>query len=127
MTSSRKRPLLLAAIFFVVLAVSAIAQGAKFPGGYFTANNGDNDIGLDFDSTGVINVYVDNQAFSKGTWDAKADTMNFGAVEGPEGYGCPGSARYLWALAENKLSFSLLADDCQVRSQALTALVWTKK
>jgi hypothetical protein len=127
MIYSRQRPLLLTGLVALVLVITAATQGPKFMPLYVTASDGNSVIGLDFDSTGTVNVYVDNQAFSKGTWEAKADTLAFGPVTGPEGYSCSAGGKYLWSLAENRLTFTLLADDCQVRSEALTGLVWTKR
>lgn len=126
MTHARYRPAMLAGLVIMILAITAATQGGKFTGGYFKANDGTSTIGLDFDTTGAVNVFVDGQAFSNGTWGAKADTMSFGPVTGPEGYSCAGSARYLWALAENRLTFTLVTDDCEIRLQALTGLTWTK-
>jgi hypothetical protein len=126
MIHPRHRAALLAGLVIMVLAITAAAQGGKFTGGYFKANDGTTDIGLDFDTTGALNVYVDGQAFSKSTWEAKSDTVSFGPVTGPEGYNCTGGARYLWAMTENRLTFSRVSDDCEVRLQALTGLTWTK-
>jgi hypothetical protein len=108
------------------LVIGAVTQSPAFKGGYFKATDGTSQIGLEFDSVGNINVYVDNQAYAKSSWETKADTMVFGPVSGPPDGSCTGSARYLWALSENVLKFTLLADDCEVRSNALINLVWTK-
>jgi len=118
----------LPAFLTTALVVAALAQSPSFKGGFFKATppDGSAAIGLDFDSSGAIDVYVDNQAFSKGSWEIKKDTMFFGPVTGPEGYGCANSASYLWALADDVLSFKLLKDDCEVRSNALVNLVWKK-
>ena len=126
MTHPRHRPAVMAGLLVLVLVITAAAQGGKFTGGYFKANDGTSDIGLDFDTTGAVNVYVDGQAFSKGTWESRADTLSFGPVIAPEGYGCTGSGRYLWSIAENRLTFTLVADDCEIRKQALPGLTWTK-
>ena len=116
----------LPAFLTTALIVGALAQSPTFKGGYFKATDNTTQIGLEFDTSGAINVYIDNQAFSKSSWETKADTMLFGPVVGPEGYNCAGGARYLWALAENVLSFTMLSDECQVRSNALINLVWTR-
>lgn len=126
MNRPRQRPALMAGLLVLVLVITAAAQGAAFKGGYFKTNDGTNDIGLDFDTTGTINVYVDGQAFSRGSWESRADTLAFGPVNGPEGYSCAGSARYLWSITENRLTFTFVADDCEIRKQALTGLTWTK-
>ena len=116
----------LSGLLTAALVIGVATQSPAFKGGYFKASDGTTQIGLEFDSVGNINVYIDNQSFSKSSWETKADTMVFGPVTGPEGYNCTSGARYLWALAENVLSFRLLADDCEVRSNALINLVWTK-
>jgi len=74
----------------------------------------------------VINVSVDGQAFATSSWKSKADTLTFGPVNGPVESSCPGDGKYLWSIAENRITFTLVADDCQFRSQGLTGLVWTK-
>jgi hypothetical protein len=56
----------------------------------------------------------------------KKDTMVFGPVVGPEGYSCANSAKYLWSLANDVMKFTMVNDDCEVRSNALVNLVWTK-
>ena len=118
----------LPAFLTTALFVGALAQSPAFKGGYFKAMppDGSPAIALDFDTSGTINVYVGDQEFSKSSWETKKDTMVFGPVTGPEGYGCANSATYLWALADNVLSFKLLKDDCEVRSNALINLVWNK-
>jgi hypothetical protein len=126
MTHSRHRSAVLAGLVIMALAISAADQGGKFTGGFFQANNGTNDIGLDFDTTGTLNVYVDGQGFSKSTWEARADTMSFGPVTGPEGYSCDSGATYLWAITENRLTFTRVTDDCEMRLQSLTGLTWTR-
>lgn len=118
----------LPAFLTTALFVGALAQSPAFKGGFFKATppDGSAPIGLEFDSSGTINVFVDNQAFSKSSWEIKKDTMLFGPVVGPEGYGCANGATYLWAFADNVLSFKLLKDDCEVRSNALINLVWNR-
>lgn len=126
MRYQRNRPAVMAGLLVLVLVITAAVQGAAFKGGYFKATDGNSTIGLEFDTTGTINVYVDGQAFSQSKWEARADTLTFGPVTGPEGYTCAGSANYLWSIADNRITFTVLADDCQYRSQGLTGLVWTK-
>jgi len=126
MSRNLARPLSLAAILVSVVALTAATQAARFPTGSYKANNGTNDIVLAFDTTGTLDVLVDGQAFSKGTWEAKADTLSFGPVTGPEGYGCAAGAKYQWSIAENRITFTRLADDCEIRMQSLTGLAWTK-
>jgi hypothetical protein len=110
-----------------VLLLTAAAQAPKFPGGLFTANDGTNTIALDFDTSGVVQSYVNNEPLSQGTWQVKADTLTFGVINGPEGYSCASPAKYLWAFADNRLSFTMAGnDDCQVRRDALTGLTWTR-
>jgi hypothetical protein len=118
----------LPAFLTTALVVAALAQSPSFKGGFFTATptDGTPPIGLEFDTSGAINVYVDNQPFSKSSWETKRDTMLFGPVVAPEGYACANGATYLWALADSVLSFTLLKDDCDVRSNALVNLVWKK-
>jgi hypothetical protein len=117
----------LSSVVMTALFVGVVAQSPTFKGGFFKGSDGTTRIGLEFDSTGTINVFVDNQAFSKSSWETKADTMVFGPITGgPPEYNCTNSARYLWSLAENVLKFTLIADDCEVRSTSLINLVWTK-
>jgi hypothetical protein len=116
----------LPAFLTTALIVGALSQSPTFKGGYFKATDNTTQIGLEFDTSGAINVYIDNQAFSKSSWETKVDTMLFGPVVGPEGYSCANGATYVWALAENVLKFTLVKDDCEVRSNALINLVWTK-
>jgi hypothetical protein len=109
----------------LVVLVGA-TQAVKFPTGLFTGNDGTNNIALQFDSTGTLTAYVNDQAFSNGTYTSSADTVRFGPVNGPEGYSCAGDATYLWRLTESRLAFTMLADDCEVRSTTLTSLTWTR-
>jgi hypothetical protein len=97
--------------FFVLL--SAATQVPKFPGGVFKATYGTNSLALDFDSTGALNVSVDNQAYGQSTC--------------PEGNACPSSASYLWSFLDNRLSFTAVGtDDCSPRRDPLLGLVWTR-
>jgi hypothetical protein len=74
-----------------------------------------------------LNVYVNNEPFSNGTWQVKADTLTFGKIQGPEGYACASEAKYLWALADNRITFKLVGeDDCATRRDGLLQMVWTK-
>jgi hypothetical protein len=127
MSPNSPRPLTVIAAFAVaVLLIGAAAQAPTLKGGFFKANNGTNVIGIDFDTTGALNVTLDGQAFSQSTWQLKADTVTFGPITGPEGYGCPAGAKYTWSIKENTVTFALVADECEVRMQSLTALVWTR-
>lgn len=123
-----RRPAILAVVFGLVALLTAATQGPKFPGGVFKTSDGNNTtIALDFDSTGALNVYVNNESFSNGTWSVKADTLTFGKIQGPEGYACTSEARYLWALADNQITFKLVGqDDCQTRRDGLLGMTWTK-
>jgi len=118
----------LAALAVLLIAVVTIAraQGRNFPGGTFTAYDGQNNIALTFDTSGTMVAYVNNEAFSRGTWDSRADTLMLSAMEAPEGYSCAAGGRYLWSLADNKLTMKTVADDCEVRVQYFTGLVWTR-
>jgi hypothetical protein len=127
MSSTHRRPVILVGILALVVLLGAAVQTSKFPGGTFKANNGSNDIALTFDSTGALKVFVDNQSFSQGTWQVKADTLTFGTVTGPEGYSCNSAARYLWKFADTRLSFTLVGtDDCSTRRDPILGLTWTR-
>jgi hypothetical protein len=126
MPRTLRRPVLLTAVFTFVLLFTAATQAKTFPVGVFKANDGTNNISLDFDSTGTITAYINGETFSSGTYSAKADTLTSGPVTGPEGYACAGSGKYLWSFAENRLTMTLVTDECQVRIDAFTGLVWTK-
>jgi hypothetical protein len=127
MHHSLRRPIALAAMLGSVVLLTAATQGARFPGGVFKTSDGTSTIALDFDSTGKLNVYVNNESFSQGSWQVKADTLTFGTVSGPEGYSCATSAKYLWAIADNRITFTLVGtDDCQSRMDGLVGMVWTR-
>jgi hypothetical protein len=127
MTHTSQRPGILVAVLASSVVLIAAAQAPSLKGAFFKANNGTNVIGLDFDSTGALNVSVDGQAFSQSTWQAKADTVTFGSVTGaPEGYNCAASAKYLWSIKDSNISFTRIADDCEIRIQSLTGLAWTR-
>jgi len=113
-------------LFLLAVVATAAFQGKKFPGGTYTAYDGTNNIALDFDSSGALVVYVNNEAFSQGGWEARADTIDFGPLQAPEGYGCAASGRYLWSIADKALTVKALADDCQIRVQYFTGLTWMK-
>lgn len=127
MPHNLRRPAILTTILGLVVLLTAATQGQKFPGGVFKTSDGTNTIALDFDSTGALNVYVNNEAFSNGTWQVKADTLTFGKVQGPEGYSCATEAKYLWSLADNRIQFTPVGtDDCQARHDGLVGMVWTR-
>jgi hypothetical protein len=127
MMHQRKRSAVIAGLLVLVLGITAATQAPVFKGGYFKATDNNTTIGLDFDSTGVINVSVDGQAFATSSWKSKADTLTFGPVSGgAEGTNCPGDGKYLWSIAENRITFTLVMDDCQFRSNGLINLVWMK-
>lgn len=124
---SRLRSSFIAFVALLVLTGAAAAfQGAKFPGGSFKTYDGENNVSLWFDSTGALTAYVNNEAFSSGNWEAKADTLMFGPLQAPEGYGCAGDGKYLWSLAETTLKVTLVSDECALRVQYFTALTWTR-
>jgi hypothetical protein len=118
------------ATFLGVLVIALIAtgaiQGKKFPGGSFKTYDGQNNVSLWFDSTGSLVAYVNGEAFSRGTWESRADTLLFSALEAPEGYGCPGGAKYTWSIADSTLTVKNVDDQCEIRIQYFTGLVWTK-
>ena len=127
MTHFSRRPGLLVAIFAASVLSIGATQARSLKGVFIKANNGTNVIGLDFDSTGALNVSVDGQAFLQSTWQAKADTVTFAAISGaPEGYNCAGTGKYLWSIKENSVLFTRIADDCEYRQQAMTGMAWTK-
>jgi hypothetical protein len=128
MQHNLRRPAVLASIFGLVVMLTAATQGQKFPGGVFKTSDGNNTtIALDFDTTGALNVYVNNEAFSKGSWSVKADTLTFGKIDGPEGYSCTGEGRYLWSLSDNRIQFALVGtDDCPTRRDGLLGMAWTR-
>lgn len=121
------RPAIIATFAALVLLLGAATQAPKFPGGVFKANDGTNNIAISFDSAGVLNVYVQDQSFAQSSWEVKADTLSFGYVTGPEGYACTTGARYLWAFADNKMTFKQVGtDDCAARRDPLLGLIWTR-
>jgi hypothetical protein len=127
MWQTTRRPAIVIAVVTLAVLLTGAAQAPTLKGQFFKANNGTNVIGLDFDSTGALNVTVDGQAFSQSTWQAKADTVTFGAISGaPEGYNCPTSAKYLWSIKDNTIAFTNLNDDCPIRTQSLLQLAWTR-
>ena len=122
-----RRAKALAGILAAVVLLGAAGQGKKFPQGVISTKNPENNtIALSFDSAGVLNVYVDNQAFGQGTWEAKGDTVIFGPFTAPDPYACSTRGKYLWALADNKMTFTLVGtDDCAGRRDPLIGLTWT--
>ena len=127
MQHSLRRPIALAAMLGSVVFLTAATQGAKFPGGVFKTSDGTSTVAIEFDSTGKLNVYVNNESFAQSSWQVKADTLTFGAMTGPEGYACSNSGKYLWAFADNRISFTLVGnDDCQSRRDGLVGMVWTR-
>ncbi|HEX9564112.1 MAG TPA: hypothetical protein VF981_09080 [Gemmatimonadaceae bacterium] len=113
-------------LFLFTLVATAFVQARKFPGGTFKAYDGENNIAITFDTTGSFFAYVNGEGFSQGTWESRADTLLVGALEAPEGYGCPAGGRYLWSIAENTFSLKVVNDECQLRLQYFTGLTWTK-
>jgi hypothetical protein len=123
----RSRLAAFAGILLLAAVTTAAVQARKFPGGSsFNATDGENNISLWFDSTGTLIAYVNGEAFSRGTWEARADTLLFSALEAPEGYGCPAGARYLWSIADDKLTVKNVNDECPIRVQYFTGFTWTK-
>ena len=121
------RPGFIVAILAFSVALIGAAQAPSLKGTFFKASNGTNVIGLDFDSTGALNVSVDGQAFSQTTWQVKADTVTFGTISGAaEGYNCPAIGKYLWSIKDNTVTFTIVADDCPIRVQSLPTLAWTR-
>ena len=127
MTHTPRRPAILVAVFAFSVLLMGATQAPSLKGTFIKTNNGSNVIALDFDSTGALNVSVDGQAFLQSTWRAKADTVTFGIISGaPEGYNCAGTGKYVWAIKENLVLFTRIADDCEYRQQAMTGMAWTK-
>ena len=114
-------------IFGLGLMLTAATQGQKFPGGVFKTSDGTTTVALDFDSSGALNVYVNDASFSNGTWQVKADTLTFGKIQGPEGYNCTTEAKYTWALDDRTITFKLVGEDiCQSRRDGLLGMIWTR-
>jgi hypothetical protein len=127
MTHTPRRPGILVAILVFSVVLIGAAQAPSLRGTFIKASNGTNVIGLDFDSTGALNVSVDGQAFLQTTWQGKADTVTFGVISGaPEGYNCAGTGKYVWSIKDNVVSFTRIADDCEYRMQSMIGLAWTK-
>ena len=127
MTHTSRRPGILVAVFALSVVLMGATQSNSLKGVFIKANNGENVIGLAFDSTGALYVSVDGQAFLQSTWQTGADTVTFGAISGaPEGYNCAGSGKYLWSIKDNNVSFTRLTDDCEYRVQSLIGMAWTK-
>src|SRR4029453_12409098 len=57
--SHMQHMLRLSGLFTAVLIIGVVAQSPTFKGGLFKASDGTTQIGLEFDSVGNINVYVD--------------------------------------------------------------------
>jgi hypothetical protein len=112
-------------VFGLSAALVAGAQ-ARFPGGVFKTFDGNVNLSLDFDSTGTATSYVNGESFSQGKYTVKADTLSFGTLNGPEGYSCSVGGKYLWSIAENRLTMKVVADECQIRRDYLSGLVWTR-
>jgi hypothetical protein len=115
-----------ALVVFGLAGSLLVAAQARFPGGTFSTRDGDNTISLAFDSTGTVTSFVNGQHFSQGKYTTRADTLSFGTLDGPEGYGCTVGGKYTWSIADNRLTMKLVSDDCQVRINYLTAMVWTR-
>jgi hypothetical protein len=126
MKRQMRRSASIVGLLFSVVAVAGAAQASKSPVGTIKGGDGTNNYALQFDSTGSLNVYVNDQFFSSGRYVSRADTITFGPHQAPEGYGCAGDGTYLWKLTENRMSFTTVKDDCQVRITTLTAVAWTR-
>lgn len=126
MSSRMRRFVSVVGLMVSLVAVVGAAQAAKFPTGSIKGSDGTNTYSLQFDTTGVINVYVNDQFFSGSKYETKLDTIKFGPVSAAEGYGCAGNGTYLWKLTENRMSFTTVADDCQIRTTTLTGVPWTR-
>lgn len=109
-----------------IASVAGAIQGTKFPTGSLIGSDGTNNFSLNFDSTGTINVYVNNQPFSSSKYESKADTIWFGVVNAAEGYGCAGDGTYVWKLNQNRMTFTTVKDECQIRMTTLTGVAWTR-
>ena len=127
MMHQRKRSAVMAGLLVLFLAITAATQDRRVQGRILQGNRRHHNDRPRLRLARARSMStVDGQAISQSTWTAKADTLTFGPVTGPEGYNCAGSAKYLWSIADNRITFTLVADDCQFRSNGLINLVWTK-
>ena len=109
----------------VLLATAflALAQGQdKFPTGTYTAGPFTLSLGTD----GVHTVSTEGKVVVKGAYKVENDQVTFTDQEGE--FACTGqTGKYKWSFDSKNLSFTKVQDDCEGRSQGLSAQPWVKK
>lgn len=76
-----------------------------------------------FDASGTFSLQGDRWPSLSGNWKTKGDEIELMMTAGPGG--CDGPGRYQFHVAENRLSFTLVSDDCVPRRMIVGGSTWS--
>jgi len=115
-------------IFFglTILVLAPVAVfGGEFPTGKFVKKMGEMQFALRFDPDGAYAVEMNDQVMVGGTFEVSNDTLTVNDKSGDRA--CPGPGKYAWNYKDKELSFTLVSDECNGRSQAMSSGSWLMK
>lgn len=104
------------ALLLVGLAAGASAQ--SLPSGPLVIR----DFTLQFDPGGTFSLSGAGWPSMSGTWTTRINEVTLQVTQGPKD--CMGPGRYTFSINGERVSFSLVADECRPRSMILDRSVW---
>ena len=116
----RPTPLLL------LLLTPAIALGADFPAGSYTAHG---DLTIVFDAQGMFHVTQGGKAVVNGKYQVKGDQLEMTDQGGPWACTKAGlqSGTYRWKVGDGGLTLAKLSDACKEREGTLATSIWKQQ
>ncbi|HEX9261924.1 MAG TPA: lipoprotein [Candidatus Bathyarchaeia archaeon] len=107
--------------FVIVLLIAGCGQKSpSFPTGTYTSGNSK----IDFNKDGTITVYSVGLQVDSGTY-TESDNSKIVINSDECGPDAPGS--YKWKFDGSVLNFTVVKDNCFIRSNTLTTGNWTKQ
>ena len=111
----------------LLFAAPRLAAGQAFKPGTYTAAFNGMALEAQFSDSGTITIKADNSVVVTGTFAIKGDVIELRDLSGPLACNAEQIGRYQWKLEDTTLTFSLVSDDCQGRTQSVAGQPWTRK
>jgi hypothetical protein len=109
---------------FLIFEISTYADNFKKT--TYTMS-GDGGWSIQFCEDNQIKVSRADAVATEGTYTIKGDQIEILDKSGPMSCGGETLGKYQWHLEDRKLTFTLVADECEGRVQALTSQSWIEK
>lgn len=125
--AKRQHPFILVALTLLLTAIGPVARAAEFQKGSYSAvlPRGDK-VTLLFDDNGKFTLKKeDGKVLVAGTYKVTKTQIEFTDETGPLAAKDAKPGKYEWKLESGKLTFSIVEDESQGRSNGLTRPTWT--